>query len=222
MVDETIIHLEAMWQRGLSFRKSDDYSPFSTLSPLLVAIALDWSSKYVYRQVHTVGNLKAWCSSISKAKGLGEKYIWLSGHGVSGRKAFRLHEGDRIEEVSVGSILDAIALAGNVAGVVIDSCSFGMHLEKNEKIPMNIPWIIAAHKDIDWNGSAFVFAKALEWMAYDRKKSPIERFRYAIRTDNERRMKARVNYSDLIKSMGIRIYCYRHRVFKFYPGDNDD
>ena len=219
MTTETIIHFETMWKPGLSFpKKNGEWSPTSSVSPLLFGIAQDWGCKYIYRQVHNIDNLKTWCGCCKNAQGLGDKkYIWLSGHGGD-RSAFKFHNGKDAVEVSANKIVKAIESAGPVNGVIIDACSFGGHLQKIECLPKNTPWVLAAYKAIDLTGSFLIFVKALEWITEGSKDSSIECFKHGLETDNENKKKNAVNYSDLVKTIGIRFY-YQNRGFLYYPED---
>ena len=221
MAYETIIHLETMWKPGLSSIKNGTWSPTISVYPLLLGVSQEWGCKYIYRQVHNLENLRSWCKSASKARGLGKKYIWLSGHGGD-KKAFKFHNEITPVEASADKVLDALELAGHIEGVIIDACAFGAHMQKIRRVLNNSRWILAAYKDIDWSGSLFIFVKAFEWLTESPKRNPVGRFKHGMETDNESKKKDFVEYKNLVKSMGIRLY-YEHkrRGFSFYPGDSD-
>lgn len=216
MKQETIIHFESMWMHGLALNKGAKWSPSDSVSPFLSAICSQWESNYIYRQIHSLEDLLIWSKAAAESNKTHSKILWLSGHGGK-KRAFRFSRGDENIEKDISEIFKAIRQAGELTGIVIDSCSFGMHLRRYGSIPHNTKWVLASDNVIDFIGSSFVFAKAIYWITSGESRSALKNFMAGMETDHEDKVIEQADYTSLVTSMGIRLYWLEGSTLCTYP-----
>lgn len=211
--DITIILLEVSWSD--SFKVEADFRPEASVYPYLAAFATNCSRtpRVIYRQVRSATDLRHWVTAAKGAQ-VGRRIFWIAGHGewdsrdvvIRAPDPRRKKKGNLIRPAHVRKALSG---AGEIAGVVVDSCSFGCN-EPEAWLPKNVCWALAYAKPVDWSYSVFFGLKLLEWMIDHPQGLPaksqqaMERADSRVRTGGIKKKRDRIDARSWADALGAR------------------